>query len=690
MAKKRKGKIKISLSTQDNNNVVQFSEHGLPAYHHFVDAPDHSFRLFFEDLQSLDEIKDPKRNGKRFLRKPSGHNPFRIMAEGKRLVGEDIARTFALLISKKILNNAITNKLKPLDKEHTTVKSFFDYLASLNEQPLLFSDVRATHISGWLSQAHKGSSGTYRLTMKGLLDLHPLSNELSITDIRCQQKVSKSTKLSQMDFDEIVKSKDYSEKVHFQILAFVFFEIENAEERLKTFEQANSECLDGDYIQSDRLNTKNPIVRQLLESGEESFKKLRYHLYFYLEHPSNKEQNTRASKFLSRLREINDILFKESESPGENFEKFKAYLHLSEQNNWPLKEGANSPTMVYMGLRSKHHELAIFVYSLITLGINKEVALSWKWEVNGKPWYENYDVELGINHKSVARDKKIVLVGIKKKGRTPIVVKKSISTNSPLFNYLKFLDKTRGADRKYIFNFGDVVSYMTAFLRHYPVIDDDGNRLKTIETQKLRKSYLGYKTLSLLEGVKNSNDVISKLREALNHKSFDTTFSSYIMKSGMARTIVDSAIVALTSNMLENAVRFSGEIKEENERSEDNEVVFLCDCTDPSAPSHGLPINDKCTKYDMCLGCDRSEVYSEHLPAIYFRILQYEEKQVEAPDIFKVTLEDRLQIARDTVEQFKFKHSNGMEIVEQAYLIASQAMLNNEPLLPPILQTGGL
>ena len=90
----------------------------------------------------------------------------------------------------------------------------------------------------------------------------------------------------------------------------------------------------------------------------------------------------------------------------------------------------------------------------------------------------------------------------------------------------------------------------------------------------------------------------------------------------------------------------------------------------------------------MCLGGKRSEVYSEHLPAICYRIMQYENKQEKEPDIFKITLEDQMHIAKDTIEKFKVKHSDGMKIVEQAYIIANQAMLDNEPLLPEILQTG--
>ena len=70
--------------------------------------------------------------------------------------------------------------------------------------------------------------------------------------------------------------------------------------------------------------------------------------------------------------------------------------------------------------------------------------------------------------------------------------------------------------------------------------------------------------------------------------------------------------------------------------------------------------------------------------------MQYEAKQNNDPEVFKITLEDRLLIARDTVEHFKIKHINGVRLLEDAYIEANDAFTNNIPLLPPILQIGGI
>lgn len=694
MAKKRKGKLKIKLSKPDNSNVVLITENSLPAYHHFIDSPDHKFRLFFEYPKSIDEVIDELRPNKKFLRKKSNHNPFLLMQDGKNLVSDDIARTFSRLLMRKVMNGYATNPVRPGDKEHSAIKSFFSYLASLETSPQKFEEITIIHLSGWLSQVSKGSSATLKKALTSLLDLHPMSNALDMTDLRCSHDIKQSKALEEVDFDEIVKESDYSEKVHFQFLAFIYYEIELAEERLKNLQEASVDILRDDYIPLSELVKKNPTIERLLNSGEEGFKQIFYHYYLFIKDEVNGirkfEHEPNYHWFNTRLSEISKSLNKDSDNPKDKIENFRAFCISSQPDNWSVTPTSEqSPLFSYLSLASKHHELAILLYALITLGINKEVALSWKWEVNGRPWYENYDVDLGINHNSPPRDKKIVLKGIKSKGGKQTPVLKSISVNSPLYGYLKFLDKTRPEGREYIFKFGSTGGIFAAFCKHYPIIDDDDKRLSSIETRKFRKSYIGYKTLKLLKGVKSADDLVNNLREALNHKSFDTTFSSYIMKSGMARMVVDSAIVALTTEMLEEVMTFKGKIKEDSERSEENIPVFLCDCSDPLNPSHGLPIAEKCLKYDMCLGCERSEVYSEHLPAICYRIMEYEEKEDVTPEVFNITLVDKLIIARDVVEKFKNNHSKGMETVEEAYVIATAAMNNGERLLPPILNFGG-
>lgn len=662
----------------------------MPPYHHFVDAPDNSYRLFFEEEKSRSEVKDVTWPNKRSYRNKSGYNTFRIYGDGQKLVGKRIAETFAILVAKRIKSGLMTCT-DQIIKIHSAIKHFFHFLSRLATPPKCFSDINILHFSKWLdSFDNKKCAISYKGSLRLILSLHPESASLNISSLKLMNKRSNYTEhLNQIDLDLVVRTHDYSDKVLFQLLAFAYFEIALAEARLAAISQATIEELGDDYLPLEQICTNNEEhIKRLLESGEEGFKKLMYHYLLHFKGIGTKGWErpsiSVSATFNSKLRQTTRILYEGKHNP---FDDYMAYYQSSQPQAWPLSEYASSPVFEYISLTSKHHEVAIFLYALIVTGVNKEVALTWQWAVNGKPWFENYDVQLGIHKNTISRDKRILLLGTKRKGGMPKKIIKSISINSPLYKYLRFLDKTRTVNRQYIFDVADMPRYLRSFLAYYNVFNDDTQeRLTSIETRRIRKSFIGHKTFSLLENVGSADELVTKLKDALNHKSFDTTFSSYIMKSGMGRAVIDSAIVALTTDMLEQAMRFSGEIKEDSSRKKNNNVVFLCDCNDPMNPSHGYPIAERCTRYDLCLGCTRSEVYAEHLPAIIYRVLQYEEKLETEPEVFKAILADRLQIARDTIEQFKKKHSKGLVLVENAYITANKAMRCGEPLLPPIIQ----
>ena len=165
-------------------------------------------------------------------------------------------------------------------------------------------------------------------------------------------------------------------------------------------------------------------------------------------------------------------------------------------------------------------------------------------------------------------------------------------------------------------NINGLTKFYDKFCASFEILGDDDQPLITIQTTRLRKTFAGHLLMQLVEDVESSNDLVSKMRTALNHQKFDTTLFSYILKTGMGNQVINTAIVALTTDMLQKAMKFQGTIREDQERSAKNKEVYLCDCTDNSKPTHNLPIADKCKKYDMCLGCERAEVYALHLPNI--------------------------------------------------------------------------
>lgn len=696
MAKKNKAKINIAVRSTKATLLPVIASNGLPSYIHYSDSLTHKFRVFFEAPKSESEVYDTKYPKKSFFRSgkysKSNNSGFWIFQDGIKLVGEDIAKTFAQLVIKKMTQKELS--ASSVLGIHSAISNLFTFISSLNSPPRSFSELSLLHFSHWLNSYSKPSSAkSDRGHIKQLLKIHPHAKSLQLGTIRIQEAKTTVASFNEVDFDKLTDGNDYSDKELLQILAYVFYEIEQAEQRLYIIEKIHPNDLVGDFIPLCNLNTKNPIIPKLLEIGDSGHEKLLQNIYIYIQNERN--GLPRLTKipdyryFINRIRAISSIIHKKEDTYYNDFTKF---LHAK---SWQLSlrsKGLGAPKYFeYLTLNSDHHEIAILLYCLITTGLNLETILSWKNVVNNKPWYDIFDVELGDNINTPQRDKSVLLVGKKSKG---IGASKSINTpikvNSPIYKYLKLLDKTRPAKRKFIFGITEIHSKMSAFSAHYSILDDYGNILPSIETRRLRKIYAGHKLIALLKDVNSADELITKLKEALNHNDFDTTLFSYILKSGVGSLVINSAIVALTSDMIEKAMVFKGQIKEDRERSNDTHKVFLCDCTDPSNPSHDLPIADRCRKYDMCLGCERSEVYSDHLPAICYRIMQYEENRNNNIGEFNALLADRLNIAYDTLEQFKIRHVNGVVIVEDSYRVANIAMANNTPLLPPIIQTGAI
>lgn len=162
------------------------------------------------------------------------------------------------------------------------------------------------------------------------------------------------------------------------------------------------------------------------------------------------------------------------------------------------------------------------------------------------------------------------------------------------------------------------------------------------------------------------------------------TLSSYLMKDPHGRNALDAAIVAITSDKLEEALSFKGEIDLKG-KNNNRKKVFLCECSDPFNPTHNYYIADECMHYDLCLGCKRSVITKKHLPYICARILQYEIAKEANPQNWSLMFEDKWMIAHDALKKYQEKaKGNGSQIIEKAWSMAK----NNEVLLPPIIEGG--
>jgi len=697
MAKKRKNQPLIKTNRKESNvvSIDLSSDDNLPLYTHFSDSRDGKFRLFFEQAKNDIELISqdyPNISISRAVNKGSVV-PFRIaeniFIESGNL-SPNLARSFARMFIK-LLKEKTTSK-STLGNIHSSLSSFFQYLSDEKVQAEKLTDLTQKHFSEWMFKIGAKKAEKYRLHLNTLLKFYPYFASLNLNEIRLSTSSESSKSINEA---ELLDERDYDDKVLIQILAYVFYEIDLFYDRLKTFEEISKDSLGDDFIAINDLSIKNKVLVDRLESDSTMPNVIRLNIIYYVKQSLKGnlegESITPLAKFLAKLRLLcSRKHFKDLDLMNKLMQRMEDEIWITSK---PTKHKTTKNarklnfTNFYSGI-SMHGFGSILLYVLITTGVNLGVALTWKRHINGKHWSENFDTELGIDLNTPASQKSVLLVGKKIKGANVKHIFTSISVNSPIYKHLTRLDDALPHDNEYFFSGSMIYDFLSAFPKKYPILDTDNKRLKTLETSRFRKVFAGHKLLSVLNDVDDSDELIYKLQHALNHKKFDTTFFSYLLKSGVANTTMNAAIVSLTSDLLEKSLQFKGQIRTSSQRNPDAKKVFLCDCNDNTNPSHGLPIAERCTRYDMCLGCERSEVFAEHIPRICYRILQYEEARAKNSEEFKDILEDRYQIALSAIEKFSVNHTSGEEIVEAAYLNANEAFALGEQLLPPILQTG--
>lgn len=328
---------------------------------------------------------------------------------------------------------------------------------------------------------------------------------------------------------------------------------------------------------------------------------------------------------------------------------------------------------------------------IMQTGVNKEVALSIpSTSENGK------SILLRPNSIFISRDRdatEIELYGYKERSGThtrkviPIPIVKESPLYQMLCDYEQYVKVDSSGpffeiDRHFSDNWGRAGG-LKEFSTIYPILDDQGNTLSSVMTPKFRKVFASRQLLDRIKGIKDPNDLAEKLREDLSHGSLDTTLSHYLLKTNVGRSVIDIAIATITNEKLAEALRFKGKISLGNE-AQIKKKVFLCDCEDPSNPSHDVAIAAECKHYDLCLGCERSVVTQFHLPYICLRILQYEKARRADPHIWPAIFEDRWNIANDALDQYVAKdRRNGQRLIEEAWVSAREGRIS----LPPIINS---
>jgi hypothetical protein len=674
MAKKKKDRVTVT-SALHVPNVTQLAikgGDGLPDYKRYYTCE--HFRFFFEPKKSKSENISGRINiGLR-------DNTFKIFSDGKVIIGLEIAETFCRLLIEYF------NIEKPRTPKYINYpcEALFKYLAQLEKSPTTFEEITFSMYVGFIHSSSSVISTNARKRFLKILTLHPLSKSFDFSSIWFSEE--QQIPIQELDFDTLFDEKDYSDRVMMQMLACCFYELEIWKKRYELMLITTKESLGENYIE--RYSSKDTMLKGLLTSGKDGHDKL--FLNFLLEVKQERagakiKHRCSQSDLIRKVTERDDYIELGGLSLFTNYSRYLA------DKMWIYHAKSKLPKYNnYLSFKTDNMAVILALYMMISTGNNQESIVSIKRNYRNKSWYENFDVNLGVDETTPTAQKEIRVVGYKSRGVTsskPIPMR--IPINSPIFEYMKLYDdivNDPGRDNFFTIDINSIGKFYNRFCASFEMIDDDDIPLTSIQTGRLRKTFAGHLLMELLEDVESIEDLINKLREALNHKKFDTTLFSYLMKTGMGNQVINAATIALTTNMLKKAMAFRGKVCEDTERSTTNKEVYLCDCTDDTRPTHNIPIAERCKKYDMCLGCERSEVYAAHLPSICYRIMQYNEMAIKNPLTFSGLLEDRRQIALDTINRFGDEHGRGIEVVEHAYYEATKAMKDGIPLLPAIIQ----
>lgn len=205
------------------------------------------------------------------------------------------------------------------------------------------------------------------------------------------------------------------------------------------------------------------------------------------------------------------------------------------------------------------HQIGWCLANLVMMqtGVNKEVALTIPSKAeDGRSILTRGD---GVFVSKDSTETEVHLHGYKAKvGNAPTkIIPIIIVKESPLYKMLVAYERyVKVAQDGPFFEFDEsfIARWAKAgrrdFEKHYPVTDENGKQLSSIDTKRFRKVFASGQLLDRMKNINDMNDLAEMLRNDLNHEDFDTTLTNYLLKSSGARSVIDIAIATITGGKL--------------------------------------------------------------------------------------------------------------------------------------------
>lgn len=718
MGRKSKPPVKLDLSGGSTEVPPQ---DGLPPFKRFIDIDGKKHgrkittRLFFV-TPSDDEVADTVRRHQSkevqvfvigakmpYMRRPTVSPPLFERCQALGFSEDFSAELVRLAIShfqgKHLGKNSVHYAERGL-------RDFVDFLATRNKKPQALENISKEDWSDYLALcAADGTTGTelYFNTVRLIFHRNAPTSIGGWLD-GLKFKRGKRSKLSKEHTSELAETKDFSDVVMYQLLSLFIYTFEQRIGYLKYYEHLTEADMPLDWVYPGRKAVRAKkrgtpcdtyqLITTWLNDEEVGYQTLIDH--YILHHKSRLTGGTQNGGYIRGFSSNLVDFWKYSPSNRSLVTKFLeamgsryGYDYQNESVNFlSFYVSKKVPTQTNRVINLIGWCLANLL--MMQTGVNKEVVLTIPSKAeNGQSILTRGDT-LFVNKDDA--DTEVNLYGIKAKtgGAPEKIIPIIIPKNSPLYEMLVEYERyVKVGDGPFFeFNQTFITEWATAggvtdLSKHFPVADENGAQLTSIDSTRFRKVFASGQLLDRMKNIKDMNELAEKLRDDLSHGNLDTTLTNYLLKSTAARSVIDIAIATITGGKLDDLKSWS-QIELEKPIPY-KKKTFLCHCVDPHNPSHNVAIADECSHYDLCLGCEQSTITKEHLPYICMRIIQYENEREKDPHVWTATFEDRWCIAHDAIDRYVVADKrNGQRLVDEAWVAARGGQVSLPPIIAPI------
>lgn len=714
----RKRKAVVKLERADIKIEFDLVEDGLPIFENYIDVifdkdigKKHAYtsRLFFTypTDEEIAETCELYMRSNKTLRVINAKMPYNNLGKSayplfEYAVDLGFNEKFSQDLCRLVMNKykGINRSTANIQTSVSYVKEFVDFLSREVKSK---NNFRITDISKelWLEYVELIEKGP-RVAVRSIFSLvrdifvkfEPTSLNGALRNLLVSRK--EKDKPSFEHTSEFFKDKSYTDSEIYQMIAlFISFVTKHTEARIH-YEGLSVNKMPGDWLSPEK-------VSHLIKNDK---KELALAVDELLSHEDNDDVNIDTALMWEKLSEmrwvhkLEWIASSKSRVEENLIGLFVQRMAARFCYNWAAPYSFVD-FFTNKGKNAFRHQHGFSLANLLMLytGANKGTVL--KIPSRAEDGSSILERKQSVYVKADGSDREIEIYGYKTRCAKKTIKKEyiQIPVNSPIYSMLKNYEKyvKRNFD-------GPFFEITNTFIKNwpraglslnavnpshnlellYPILDSDGNYHEEIDTKKFRKAFATATLLKKISKATNPGELVEYLKKSLRHKNFDTTFSNYLMATNAGRGVIDSAIVAITTSKLEEGIKFRGKILAEKNNRSKNKKVFLCECEDPFNPSHDVFVAAECRHYDLCLGCKRSVITSEHLPRICARIIQYEQARKYDWTSWSMMYEDRWMIAHDALSRYMEYCKDGKELVERAWAEAKAGTV----WLPPVIEGG--